>query len=53
MQAAESADSGISWEKYRKSVYGFLDDQKDEDNADEAHDEHQERRQLFSAPLEP
>ena len=51
MQGAEADNASISWERYRKSVYGFLDDQKDEDNADEAHDEHQERGQLLFGAL--
>ena len=36
-------ESGISWEQYRKSVYGFLDQNNDED---EAREEHEERKQL-------
>ena len=34
-------ESGISWEQYRKSVYGFLDEQNDED---EMRAEHEERK---------
>ena len=32
-------ESGISWEQYRKSVYGFLDEQNDEDEMRAEHEE--------------
>ena len=31
--------SGISWEQYRKSVYGFLDENRDDDEMKEEHEE--------------
>ena len=34
-------ESGISWEQYRKSVYGFLDE--NQDDGDEMRAEHEER----------